>query len=180
MMAPKRSYAEDQLLVMEAQDGDVRAMETLVRRWQKRLWKHALRLTGDPDAAWDVTQQTWLGIIKGLRRLNDPARFRAWAYRITTNQAMDWLRKNRYSIRSVANHPEPTSPEKADLGLTELLPKLDLKKRLVLSLFYLERLTISEISAALGVPAGTVKSRLHRAKQELKELWQHDLEGDIP
>jgi RNA polymerase sigma-70 factor (ECF subfamily) len=179
-MGPQRSYAEDQLLVMEAQDGDIRAMEALVRRWQKRLWRHALRLTDDPDAAWDVTQQTWLGIVKGLRRLNDPARFRAWAYRITTNQAMDWLRKNRYSIRSVAEHPEPISPEKADLGLTELLPKLDLNKRLVLSLFYLEKLTISEISAALGIPMGTVKSRLHRARQELRELWQHDIEGDIP
>ena len=177
-MEPQPPYAEDQLLVMEAQDGDVRAMEALVRRWQKRLWQHALRLTDDREAAWDVTQQTWLGIIKGLRRLNDPARFRAWAYRITTNQAMDWLKKNRGSTRSIADHPEPTSPETADLGLMELLPKLDLKKRLVLSLFYLEQLTIPEISAALGIPSGTVKSRLHKARQELKELWQHDIEGD--
>ncbi len=179
-MEPQRSYAEDQLLVMEAQDGDVRAMETLVRRWQKRLWQHALRLTDDREAAWDVTQQTWLGIIKGLRRLNDPARFRAWAYRITTNQAMDWLRKNRYATRSIADHPEPTAPETSDLGLLELLPRLDLKKRLVLSLFYLEQLTIPEISAVLGIPYGTVKSRLHKARQELKELWQHDIEGGIP
>ena len=178
-MDPQQSYAEDQLLVLEAQDGDVRALEALVRRWQKRLWRHALRLTDDPDAAWDVTQQTWLGIIKGLRRLNDPARFRAWAYRITTNQAMDWLKKNRRSIRSIADYPEPAARKTADLGLTELLPKLDLRKRLVLSLFYLEKLTISEISAALGIPIGTVKSRLHKARQELKELWQHDIEGDI-
>ena len=179
MMDPQQSYAEDQLLVLEAQDGDVRALEALVRRWQKRLWRHALRLSDDPDAAWDVTQQTWLGIIKGLRRLNDPARFRAWAYRITTNQAMDWLKKNRHSIRSIADYPEPAARKTADLGLTELLPKLDLRKRLVLSLFYLEKLTISEISAALGIPIGTVKSRLHKARQELKGLWQHDIEGDI-
>ena len=127
-----------------------------------------------------MTQHTWLGIIKGLRRLNDPAGFRAWAYRITTNQAMGWLKKNRGSTRSIADHPEPTSPETADPGLMELLPKLDLKKRLALSLFYLEQLTIPEISAVLGIPSGTVKSRLHKARQELKELWQHDIEGDIP
>lgn len=179
-MEPEPSYTEDQLLVMEAQDGDVRAMEALARRWQKRLWRHALSLTDDPEAAWDVTQQTWLGIIKGLRRLNDPARFRAWAYRITTNQAMDWLKKNRYSTKNVADHPEPACPETADLGLMELLPRLDLKKRLVISLFYLEQLTISEISAALGIPTGTVKSRLHKARRELKELYKHDIEGDIP
>jgi len=179
-MEPQPPYAEDQLLVMEAQDGDVRAMEALVRRWQKRLWQHALRLTDDPEAAWDVTQETWLGIVKGLRRLNDPARFRAWAYRITTNQAMNWLKKNQSSTRSIAGHPEPMSPEPAELGLMELLPKLDLKKRLVLSLFYLEQFTISEISAILGIPSGTVKSRLHKARHELKDLWQHDNEGDIP
>jgi RNA polymerase sigma-70 factor (ECF subfamily) len=126
-----------------------------------------------------VTQQTWLGIIKGLRRLNDPAHFRAWSYRITTNQAIDWLKKNRRSTKRITDHLEPASRETADLGLTELLPRLDLKKRLVLSLFYLEQLTIPEISVALGVPCGTVKSRLHKARQELKELWQHDVEGDI-
>lgn len=178
-MELQQSYVEDQLLVLDAQDGDARAMEALVRRWQKRLWRHAFRLTDDPDAAWDVTQQTWLGIVKGLRRLNDPARFRAWAYRITTNQAMTWLKKNRCSTKSLADHPELTSPETTDLGLIELLPKLDLKKRLVLSLFYLEQLTIPEISLALGIPSGTVKSRLHKAKRELKEMWQHDMEGDI-
>ncbi len=52
--------------------------------------------------------------------------------------------------------------------------------KLALSLFYLEQLTIPEISAVLGIPSGTVKSRLHKAKLELKELWKHDTEGDIP
>ncbi len=53
-----------------------------------------------------------------------------------------------------------------------------LQEKCILSLFYLEQLTIPEISAALGIPSGTVKSRLHKARQELKELWQHDIEGD--
>ena len=100
-----------------------------------------------------MTQHTWLGIIKGLRRLNDPAGFRAWAYRITTNQAMGWLKKNRGSTRSIADHPEPTSPETADPGLMELLPKLDLKKRLALSLFYLEQTTGS--STCLQIPVSS-------------------------
>jgi len=69
------THIEDQLLVMDAQDGNTKAMEALVSRWQKKLWRHAFRLTADPQAAWDVTQQSWLGIIKGLRKLNDPANF---------------------------------------------------------------------------------------------------------
>jgi len=92
-MAKELSDIEDQLLVMDAQDGDANAMEKLVSRWQKRLWQHAFRLTADQQAAWDVTQQSWLAIIKGLRKLSDPANFKAWAYGITTNKSIDWIKK---------------------------------------------------------------------------------------
>jgi RNA polymerase sigma factor (sigma-70 family) len=89
------SNIEDQLLVMDAQDGNAEAMEALVGRWQKRLWRHVFRLTGDREAAWDITQESWIGIIKGLRKLHDPASFRAWAYRIATNKTFDWIKKRR-------------------------------------------------------------------------------------
>ena len=94
-MKDERSSVEDQLLVMDAQDGDAEAMDKLVSRWQKPLWQHAHRLTCDSQAAWDITQQAWLGIIKGLRKLNDPANFRAWAYRITTNKSIDWIKRRK-------------------------------------------------------------------------------------
>ncbi len=107
-MKNELSNIEDQLLVMDAQDGDVKAMEELVGRWQKRLWQHAFRLTSDNQAAWDITQQSWLGIIKGLRKLNDPANFKAWAYRITTNKSIDWIKKDKavkhISIEEVQGH----------------------------------------------------------------------------
>ena len=89
------SNIENQILVLDAQDGDSKAMEQLIKRWQKRFWEHAFRLTGQREAAWDITQQTWLGIIKGLRKLHDPANFKEWAYRITTNKSIDWIRKNK-------------------------------------------------------------------------------------
>jgi RNA polymerase sigma-70 factor (ECF subfamily) len=59
----------DDLLVMQAQDGDRGSMEELVRRWQRRLWAYAYQLTGTSDGAWDVTQQAWMAVIKGLGRL---------------------------------------------------------------------------------------------------------------
>lgn len=172
-MANKRSDIEDQLLVMDAQDGDVEAMEKLVSRWQKKLWQHAFRLTTDSQAAWDITQQSWLGIIKGLRKLNDPANFKAWAYRITTNKSIDWIKKDKavknISIEEVQGHQHS---EKKDIGVKELLEKLDIRKRAVLYLYYFEQLSISEISIALKIPDGTVKSRLANARKELKEIWQ--------
>ncbi|MHC4456907.1 MAG: RNA polymerase sigma factor [Planctomycetota bacterium] len=176
-MKEKRCDIEDQLLVMDAQDGDVEAMEKLVSRWQKRLWLHAYRLTTDSQAAWDITQQAWLGIIKGLRKLHDPANFKAWAYGITTNKSFDWLKKSKagkqISIEEIQEHQHKA---KKDSGVKELLEKLDMKKRVVLSLYYFEQLSVPEISLALKIPAGTVKSRLHNARKELKELWQQYFE----
>ena len=176
-MKDNLSDIEDQLLVMDAQDGDANAMEKLVGRWQKRLWQHAFRLTSDSRAAWDITQQSWLGIIKGVRKLNDPANFKAWAYRITTNKSIDWIKEDEaekhISIDEVQSHQHT---EKKDIGVKELLEKLDARKKAVLSLYYLEQLDVSEISAALNIPKGTVKSRLHNARKELKELWQQYFE----
>ncbi|HUW18709.1 MAG TPA: RNA polymerase sigma factor [Sedimentisphaerales bacterium] len=172
-MPDERSDIEDQLLVMDAQDGDTRAMEKLVSRWQKRLWQYAYRLTGSTDGAWDVTQESWLGIIKGLRKLHDAVDFKAWAYRITTNKTIDWINKSRAVRRvSIEDIQDPQQKQKKDTGAKELLKKLDMKKRLVLSLYYFEQLSVPEISAALNIPTGTVKSRLHNARKELKELWQ--------
>ncbi len=167
----------DEILVMDCQRGSVKAMEILVSRWQKRLWRYAYNLTGDTEAAWDITQESWLGIIKGLRKLQDPASFRAWAYRITTNKSIDWIRKNRVAkkvgLDEVQNHQHK---EEKDDGLKELLEKLDTRKRVVLNLRYFEQLSIPEIGIALKIPKGTVKSRLHSARNELKELYQKHFE----
>ena len=176
-MQKERSNVEDQLLVMDAQDGNGEAMDKLVRRWQKRLWQHAYRLTSDSEGAWDITQQTWLGIVRGLRRLHDPATFKAWAYKITTNKSIDWIKRRKrtkeISIREIQDIPYKG---KEDTGIRELLQELGIKKRAVLSLFYFEELSISEISIALKIPKGTVKSRLHKAREELKELRQEHFE----
>jgi RNA polymerase sigma-70 factor (ECF subfamily) len=163
----------DEILVMDCQSGSVKAMEILVSRWQKRLWCYAYNLTGNSEAAWDITQESWLGIIKGLRKLHDPANFRAWAYRITTNKSIDWIRKSKAVKQiSIEEIEEQQSSQKKDPGVKELLDKLDMRKKAVLSLYYFEQLSIPEISAALKIPKGTVKSRLSKARKELKELYQ--------
>ena len=152
-MKEELSSLEDQLLVMDAQDGDSKAMEKLVLRWQKRLWRHAFRLTANSDAAWDITQESWHGIIRGLKDLNDPANFKAWAYRITTNKSLDWIRTAAASPGKQALSLD-TLPAKdgSELDMKELLDRLSTAKKVVLSLYYFEGLTIPEISLALGVP----------------------------
>lgn len=163
----------DEILVMDAQSGSVRALEMLVSRWQKRFWQYAYNLTGDSEVAWDVTQESWLGIIRGLRRLNDPANFRAWAYRIVTNKASDWIKKKRRDkSTSIEELSDCEQVAKKNTDVRELLSKMDMNRQVVLSLYYLEQLSIAEISVALKIPKGTVKSRLHNARKELKELWE--------
>ena len=176
-MGHERSNLEDQLLVMDAQDGDAGAMTTLVKRWQKRLWHHALRLTGDESAAWDVTQSAWYDIIRRLGRLHDPASFPAWAYRITTCKSIDWIKAKR-PVQSMPTETMDTlaAKEKTETGIDELLEQLDVNKRAVLCLHYFENLSVSEISEALKIPAGTVKSRLHTARGALKKLWEKTCE----
>jgi RNA polymerase sigma-70 factor (ECF subfamily) len=165
----------DELLVMDCQSGRSKALDMLVSRWQKRLWQHAYRLAGDAEAAWDITQQSWLGIIKGLQRLNDPANFRAWAYKITTNNAIDWIKRHKagkqISIEEISDR-QCKCKESKFTDAVELLEKLDIKKRLVISLYYFEQLSVTEIGAVLNIPSGTVKSRLDSARKEFKELWQ--------
>ena len=73
------------------------------------------------------------------------------------------------SIEEIQEHQHK---EKKDTGVKELIEKLDMKKRVVLSLYYFEQLSVLEVSAALNIPQGTVKSRLANARKELKELWQ--------
>jgi len=77
----------DELLVLRCQDGEANAFEELVGHWQRKLLRHALHLTGDADGANDVVQEAWFAIVRGIGRIDDPARFPAWAYRIVTHKA---------------------------------------------------------------------------------------------
>ncbi len=121
----------------------------------------------------DVVQETWVGAIRGLGGLRDPAQFPAWLYGIATRKCADAIRssvrRRRLDGHSVAVGvvPDVAGVEhRIDIatGIRQLPPK----QRAVVHLFYGEDLTVDEIASALGIPAGTVKSRLHQARQALK------------
>ena len=169
-------HIKNQLLVLAAQDGDKTALEELVRRWHGKLWSYIARMTADHHAAADITQQCWLEIIKGLRKLHDPERFPAWAYKIATHKSIDWLKNNsRHRHVSLDTIDLNDSEPSADVPVKELLQRLTPQHRAVLNLHYFEQLRVAEIAVTLHIPQGTVKSRLFNARQELKRLWQEYL-----
>ncbi len=175
----------DELLVIDAQRGRVQAMEILVSRWQKRLWRYASRITGDSEAAWDVTQEAWLGIVRGIGRLSDPARFGPWAFQIVTNKARDRIKRNARARRNPSKSPieHPRLDDRTSDDLHAILKRLPAKSRTILTLYYLEEFALSDVARILCIPKGTAKSRLHTARTQFKQLWQAqtsaDTKGDI-
>ena len=177
-MREARERAIDELLVMRCQAGSRGSFDPLIRRWQRRLWQYARRLTGSDDAAWDVTQETWVAILRQIRRLNDPAWFAAWAYRIVRNKSADHCRSvgrqrglaDALAERQRANHERPQG-RRGD-AVTDALRRLPPDRQELVALRYGQDLNIIEIAVILGVPAGTVKSRLHHTREQLRRILE--------
>ncbi len=174
---------QDELLVMQCQEGDPEALRALIARWQPRFGRLAWRLTREREAARDVVQDAWLAIVRGLRRLDDPARFRTWAYRIVTHKCADWTRRRvtrrnveiemRDVAASTAGRPSNDTDSEDDAGLLRgALAALPDDQRAILSLHYLDGMSVREIGRVLDVPQGTVKSRLYYARNSLKQALE--------
>lgn len=156
-----------------------RAINLLARRWHPKLVRQAYRLTRDKEAANDVVQESWQGIIKGLNKLKDPAVFPSWAYQIVTRRAADWIRKlQRERKINDEGQNEQSESEEADESENDLktlktaLHQLPNEQRVILDLFYLEEQSIKNISEILLLPTGTVKSRLFYAREHLKKIYK--------
>lgn len=172
------THITNELLVLRCQEGDIVAFEQLVACWQERLWRHAWRLTGDKDAAWDAIQDAWIGISRGLRNLADPAAFPAWAYQIVSHKCRDWLRRRRRERQLDELYRAEASetcdpPQRQYESLKEALTQLSGPDRAILSLRYQDSFSTAEIAAILEIPEGTVKSRLFHARKRLKQFLEN-------
>lgn len=171
----------DEYLVVLSQAGSREALRQLVERWSPRLVRYAARTLGSPEGVDDVVQETWSAALRGLPRLGDPARFPAWIYALATRRCADAIRARRRSRRLAdglqaerAVNGQAMAGEGLGLDLAAALRRLPPGQRMAVSLHYGEDLAVEEVAAVLGVPPGTVKSRLHAARAALKLL----LEGD--
>lgn len=170
--------------MVRCQLGDTDALDDLVTAWHRRLWRYVRTLLPGDEAAGEAVQNIWLRILRGLPALREPHLFPGWAYRIAYRAAMDQL---RVKYADALNEPLDLTDAVEDSGNLELeferkidaerlhvaLTELPVLERNVLSLFYLQELSLTEISGVVDAPVGTVKSRLFRAKRLLREVMNH-------
>ena len=169
----KRLYTE--LLLIRARQHDKKAFEALVKLWQESLWLYGCRMTGCPETAWDVLQETWVTIIRRLDTLRDFRSFQKWAYRILTNKCADIVRKKKRESEASKQYFNKSMTD-VESGIEHIetvkstIAELTHERKAVLLLRFYEKMSIRQMAAVLEVPEGTVKSRLHRALKELKIL----------
>ncbi|MEA3402866.1 MAG: sigma-70 family RNA polymerase sigma factor [Armatimonadota bacterium] len=171
--------------VVRAQLGDDEAFMRLAERYHSRLLHYVRRLAGDRATADDVVQEAWLAAYRGLRRLEEPARLKAWLYGIARNKALNALRREERSrLDYVSSNVLEDVPEDDDdaleiraeqaaqvhRGLDEISPA----HAEALILRYMEGLPYEEIAQVVGCSVGTVRSRLQYAKRALREAMESE------
>lgn len=169
--------AADEFVVVRCQLGERAAFDELVERWHRPLWSFVQRMVSDPARSDDLAQETWLRVVRGLPRLAAPDRFPAWFFTLARRVVYDELRQ---SYRQVDTEPLPAAAETGPGTETDdfgrLLDRLELQSALaelapcereVVALFHLADLPLTDVAEILAIPPGTVKSRLHRARQQL-------------
>ena len=170
---------DERELIRRAGQGDQDAFRQLVETYQAPAYRLALRMCGgDAALAEDAAQEAFLAAWRGLPRFRGDSRFSTWLYRLTTNAAIDCLRREkRHRDTDDLDGVElpdggDTPQESAERSETQTAVRAALSEehRQVLLLRYMQELDYSEIAVALAVSEGTVKSRISRAKARLKEI----------
>ena len=176
--AMEDSAPDEDTLVRRAQAGDQAAFRALVARHRDRAYALALRLTGSAADAEEVAQDAFVRAWRALPAFRREARFGTWLHRIVARLALDRrvqlvARARREAPESDA--PEPAAPEPSgdenERMLASLLAELPERARAAVVLYYYEDRSVSEVARILGVPEGTVKTLLSRARVSMREAW---------
>ncbi len=172
----------ERVLVRKLKQGDEQAFAHLLKLYETRVFGMAFRMTGSREDAEDITQETFLGIHSSLAKFRGASKLSTWVYRIAMNHCLEHTRRHRPEIvplqdetvilqAAPMNDPHRSAEQAcAKDAVQNALLGLSYDHRQVVVLHELEELTYSEIADALGIPQGTVKSRLFNAMHKMKDL----------
>ena len=160
---------EDSVLVAEARRGSREAADELFSRHWRAAWRTARAITNDAAAAEDVTQDAFERAFRALDRFDGRRPFGAWLHRIVVNRALNLVRDERRTVPLEAiAEPAAADPDGLDHELLRIVATLPAERRVVVILRYGLGHPVAEIAELVGVPVGTVQSRLARALAELR------------
>ena len=168
---------EDAVLVQQCLNGNQKAFEVIVDRYQKPIFNAALRVLNDCEDAADVTQTAFVKAYENLHRFNARYKFFSWLYKIAVNEALNFFNQRKHfgefdeDIASTEKTPEETYND-IEIGqkIQNSIMNLRFDYRVVLVLSHFQDLSYKEISYILDIPEKTVKSRLFTARQLLKNM----------
>lgn len=175
--------SSDSEIIAQAQAGNLRAFETLYRKYERQVYRAALAILGNAQAAEEVLQDCFLRAYQHLHRLNGQPSVSPWLHRVAVNLCYSHLRRNylsqaTVSLESLSNRLFPSpgpSPEErtqrseTSAAIQSAIAALGFKHRSVIVLYYLQEFSLEEVAYILDCPVGTVKSRLHYARKELSK-----------
>ncbi|HEY3397114.1 MAG TPA: sigma-70 family RNA polymerase sigma factor [Armatimonadota bacterium] len=184
----------DAELIERARGGDARAFDRLVQEHYVLAYNTAYRMLGNPDQAEDATVEGFARAYRSLDRFRGDSSFTTWLYRIVTNVCLDYLRAPAQATTSLdegggedgglarevpdeSSNPATSALQKRrQQAVHAALQRLSSEHRAVLVLYDLNGFSYEEVGTTLGIPVGTVKSRLNRARHALKQELQEQLE----
>lgn len=170
----------DRDLILQLQDGSLEALGELYDRYQTMVYRTALVITNDDNAAEDLLQDVFLRLHRFADHIDVDRPIEPWLYRMTTNLAYTYIKRNRRWFGPLEDFAEwlvgadkqnPTDQVERDDDWQEVqnaVSSLPLPQRIVVVLYYLNDLSLQEISEVIEAPVGTVKSRLHYGREALK------------
>jgi len=172
---------EDGSLVARVRNGDIDALGELYERHQSQVYRTATAITHDERMAEDILQEVFLRVNRYADSFDQTQPFEPWLYRITVNLCYTWTNRAKrwvYTVQDTIERlraPSRRDPEKVTESreqralLRRAIDSLPDSHRVVVVLYYLEGLSVNEVAYALGVPEGTVKSRLYYAREKLRK-----------
>lgn len=177
----KREVQQD---IQLAQDGSVEAFSRVIQLYERTLYGLARTYVGRDEDCADVVQDAVMKAFRAIRTLREPAYFKTWMIQILINECRQWQRKKKRSPTTVElfslqiEEKAVQAPYEA-IELTEAAWKLEQELRIVVWLHYYEDLPIKQVALRAGIPEGTVKSRLHRARLLLAEELESSQERNV-
>lgn len=176
---------DDENLILLCQKGKIRAFETLVNRYKKNAYFIALGLVGNSDDAFDLSQEAFVRVYKSINKYNGRSKFFPWFYTILTNLCKNHLKKQnvrkkylsseiaREKLTQTQESEGESEKESLKQKLLDEIDKLPYKFKEVIVLKHFRGFSYKEISETLGIPVGSVMSRLYYARKKLKENLKH-------